>query len=120
MISKLEREFFETFNITPLTNCKKCGASRVALGLCAEVNCDVVYPDITDTILLKLICLCFRYDNTYKGQYYDVAQIKGHVLYRLIMIYHALTTEPWLMPHIYTHPKNATKLMIEIEQIFRP
>ena len=119
MISKLEEKFFQTFNIKPILDCKRCGASRVALGLCADTNCDVVYPLITDSILLKLICICFKYDHLYKGQYSDVSQIKNHVLYHLINIYKTLTDEPWLLPHVILPRSSVRTLMVEIEQVFR-
>ena len=59
ILTKLDIKFYETFNIKPKLDCKLCGAADIALGLCADTNCDVSYPPITDTILLKLIVLLF-------------------------------------------------------------
>ena len=128
MTSKLEEKFFQTFNIEKRDyyDCDLHGVFCPFPHHKCDTKCPYYnvykteYPPITDAILLKLICLCFKYDETYKGQYTDVAQIKNHVLLRLINIFAALTTEPWLMPKTSMIPGGAGKLMIEIEQIFRP
>ena len=57
MTNELEKNFFDTFGIEPILDCKRCGAMNFALGQCAEVDCKKTYPQITDTHYLKLICL---------------------------------------------------------------
>ena len=57
MTNELEKTFFDTFGIVPKLDCKRCGAMNFALGQCAEVNCEKTYPQITDRILLELICI---------------------------------------------------------------
>ena len=63
MTNELEKKFFDTFGIVAKLDCKRCGAINFALGQCAEVNCEKTYPQITDRILLELICI----HNTYIG-----------------------------------------------------
>lgn len=57
MTNKTEKQFFDTFGIEPKLDCKRCGAMNFAIGQCAEVNCEKTYPQITDHILLELICI---------------------------------------------------------------
>ena len=57
MTTDIEKQFFDTFGIVPKLDCKRCGARNFALGQCAEVDCEKTYPQITDRILLELICI---------------------------------------------------------------
>ena len=53
MTPDIERQFFETFGIEPSTKYDYCWKS--------EENKDKLYPQITDRILLELICLNNRH-----------------------------------------------------------
>ena len=57
MTNKLEKQFFDAFEIEPKLDCKRCNAMAFAPGQCAEVNCEKKYPQITDRILIELIFL---------------------------------------------------------------
>lgn len=61
MTTDLTKTFFDTFGIEPKLDCKRCGAKNFALGQCAEVDCEKTYPEITDRILLEMICICSQY-----------------------------------------------------------
>ena len=52
-MSEIEKQFFETFGIEPSTKYDYCWKS--------EENKDKLYPQITDSILLELICICNQY-----------------------------------------------------------
>ena len=62
MTAEIEKNFFDTFGIEPFIYCSKprldCDARNK--GLCrkdCEYYSGVLYPEITDRILLRLICL---------------------------------------------------------------
>ena len=61
MLDDLTKTFFDTFEIEPKLDCKRCGAKNFALGQCAEVSCKKTYPQITPDILLELICILSKY-----------------------------------------------------------
>lgn len=44
-MTNLSEELCEICGIEPKLPCKRCGASKFALGQCAEVKCKAVYPD---------------------------------------------------------------------------
>ena len=58
MTSEIEKEFFKTFEIEPISKWHKC--KDYSCVCCDEYdNCskrEFIYPEITDRILLKLIC----------------------------------------------------------------
>lgn len=82
MTTDLTKTFFDTFGIEPKLDCKRCGAKNFALGQCAEVDCEKTYPEITDRILLEMICICSQYG------FYSAARnikiLKLRVLKRLL------------------------------------
>ena len=49
MTNKIEKQFFDTFGIEPSTKYDYCWKSKK--------NKDKLYPQITDRILLELICI---------------------------------------------------------------
>ena len=81
MTSELERQFFETFDIEPTIeqcyhfcnrdlNCKECDeATRI-------------YPSITDSILLELICILLSYNSPYifKLGNWNISKLKDTIL----------------------------------------
>ena len=54
MTNELEKHFFSTFGIEPSTKYDYCWKS--------EENTDKLYPQITDRILLNLICIANQYE----------------------------------------------------------
>lgn len=84
MTNELEKQFFDTFGIEPKLDCKRCGAMNFALGQCAEVDCEKTYPQITDRILLELICICSIYEKSIDCCYWvigeDIETLKKHIL----------------------------------------
>ena len=88
MTNELEKQFFDTFGIEPRLDCKRCGAMNFALGQCAEVNCEKTYPQITDRILLELICIDNQ-ENVYKCRSLanNVEELKTYILEEFIRLY---------------------------------
>lgn len=88
MTTEIEQYFFEVFGIPPLC-CKKY------LTNCMRYNCEScenfdntfsTYPQITDHILLKLICLVGNTDYfliTNEGTPIDIEGLKNSVLHSL-------------------------------------
>ena len=74
MTNDLEKQFFDTFGIEPITGCKHIwnGGTRESIITCIE-RCEnyskreeckqfiTIYPKITDRILLELICIYLDY-----------------------------------------------------------
>ena len=93
MTTDLEKQFFDAFGIEPFIYCSKprldCDAR--SKGFCrkdCEYYSGVLYPQITDRILLELICIvaeyyCFRCDN-WVEQYKSVDKLKSFILLELI------------------------------------
>ena len=87
MTNELEKQFFDTFGIEPKLDCKRCGAMNFALGQCAEVKCEKTYPQITDSILLELICIDNQ-ENVYKCRPLtnNVEELKTYILEEFIRL----------------------------------
>ena len=67
MITELEKEFFDTFGIEPISKWHKC--KDYSCVCCDEYdNCakrEFIYPEITDRRLLEMICIYNEYQNNY-------------------------------------------------------
>lgn len=79
MTTDLEKQFFSTFGIEP---------EPIYSELWADELVKYKYPQITDRILLELICIvaeyyCFRCDN-WVEQYESVDKLKSFILLELI------------------------------------
>ena len=68
MTNELEKTFFDTFGIEPkeekycLWECKEPSLEHVPCNKeCKYQRHDIYYPQITDSILLELICICSQY-----------------------------------------------------------
>ena len=60
MTNELEKQFFDTFGIEPdITSCYHRCKKDLNCKKCDEAK--VIYPQITDRILLELICICSQY-----------------------------------------------------------
>ena len=91
MINNLEKQFFDTFGIEPklvirLEDWENCKDLPRAEELFKH------YPQITDRILLELICIvakyyCFRWDN-WINEYSSVDKLKNFILLELIGLVH--------------------------------
>lgn len=76
MISNIEKEFFKAFGIGPKIN------KTSAVGM-SEFELPLIYPEITDRILLELILICDEY--TYLiGDCENVEELKKFILEVLI------------------------------------
>ena len=88
MTNEIEKQFFDTFGIEARLDCKRCEAMNFALGQCAEVDCKYGYPQITDRILLELICIDNQ-ENIYKCRPFadNVEELKTYILEEFIRLY---------------------------------
>lgn len=75
-MTNLSKELCEVCGIEPKLPCKRCGASKFALGQCAEVKCKAVYPDFENNnnnfvklleIVSKKASVSFCHNGTYYG-----------------------------------------------------
>lgn len=58
MTNKLEKQFFDAFEIKPLTKNIPCSECEFIMEECGCFDCyRETYPPITDRILLELICI---------------------------------------------------------------
>lgn len=84
-MNDIKEQFFKTFGIeSKIIKCEVCGADKIALGLCAEVDCDnvKVYPKITAEILLELICIANKASIEVVGE--TVEEMKNKLLEEMI------------------------------------
>ena len=76
MTNELEKTFFDTFGIEPSTKYDYCWKS--------EENKDKLYPQITDRILLELICILTRWHlderEPYEIMSINMEQLKSQIL----------------------------------------
>lgn len=76
MTNELEKQFFDTFEIEPSTKYDYCWKS--------EENKDKLYPQITDRILLELICILTRWHLDEREPYeiisINMEQLKNQIL----------------------------------------
>ena len=77
MASELEKQFFDTFGIEPKTN--------QVYGIQLDYHIDE-YPQITDRILLELICIYLGYERMYMG-IFKPSELRLHILYSLLDLY---------------------------------
>ena len=70
MTNKIEKQFFDTFGIEPSTKYDYCWKSKE--------NKDKLYPQITDRILLELICIANKYYIDLEGT--DIETMKNSLL----------------------------------------
>ena len=104
MTNELEKQFFSTFGIEPHYYCDDEYVFEAMLEYeCTEGNrekcktCKKVgksYPQISDRILLELICLCPDLDDVL---FNDVEELKETLLKVYISIYEHYATTEWLL-----------------------
>ena len=87
MTNKLEKQFFDTFNIEPIG----CNDNKNCTGVLDCTQCpNAKYPQITDRILLELICILtksFDYaDQNWLTKCNNTKELKVSVL-RLLLLY---------------------------------
>lgn len=124
-IQELEQRFFNTFGIKPKEEkyCYwECKIAELKNVPCSDTQCpyyrhNIEYPQITDTIVLKLMCIISNFDEQYRGFYTEYKYIKPFVLKELLMLFETLTTAPWIKPYIIIQG-GAGKLICEIRKIF--
>lgn len=124
MCNELEKKFFDTFGIKPekeqycYHECKNPELKNIPCHkLCKYQRFNVAYPQITDTTILKLMCVIANFDERHRGFYTKYETIKEEVLFELLMIFDALTICPWSKPYINI-PGGAAKLICEIRKVF--
>lgn len=89
MSNKLEKQFFDTFGIEPLIKNIPCSECEFNLEECGCFYCNrEVYPQITDHILLELICILGNTNYfliTDEGLPIDIDGLKKSVLHSLTL-----------------------------------
>lgn len=90
MTSKLEKQFFDTFGIEPKNRFKGCKlGAKYYSEICDEPTCngcddeirETEYPQITDRILLELICIVLNVFETFEvNRIMDVDSLKEKIL----------------------------------------
>ena len=99
MITDIEKQFFDTFGIEPKDRFKGCengitfytyGCDMSSCKGCPKEIREKEYPQITDSILLKLICILTRYyldeREPYEITSINIEQLKQQVLSDIIRI----------------------------------
>ena len=99
MITDIEKQFFDTFGIEPKDRFKGCengitfytyGCDMPSCKGCPKEIREKEYPQITDSILLKLICIltCYYLDERepYEITSINIEQLKQRVLSDIICI----------------------------------
>ena len=78
MIDELEKIFFNTFNIEPIG----CNDNKNCTGVLDCTQCpNVKYPQITDHILLELICIrCKELISIIKVRGNNLEELKSYIL----------------------------------------
>ena len=80
MTNEPEKQFFDTFGIEPKLECIKPSDER-----CNECGCcELKYPQISDRILLELICICSQYGFCPTAR--NIKDLKLKVLKRLFKL----------------------------------
>lgn len=77
MTNDIEEKFFKVFGIEP----KKLFSARQGINTDA-----VIYPEITDRILLELICIYIGYERIYMGTF-ELGHFRRFMLAMLIDLY---------------------------------
>lgn len=90
MVSKLEKQFFDTFGIEPKQACGRTGVCNNYVNYNDCNGCNYYkYPAITDRILLELICILTRHfdyaDQNWLTKCNDIKELKVSVL-RLLLL----------------------------------
>ena len=89
MTTNLEKQFFDTFGIEPIIYCSKpildCDAKKsVTCTKDCEYYSGILYPQITDRILLELICILTRWHlderEPYEIMSINIEQLKNQIL----------------------------------------
>ena len=95
MTNELEKQFFDTFGIEPKHKCTD-GALETCDEQCNECGYyELKYPQITDRILLELICYCYKHPFFLRGLNCNtVEDLKKDILLGLInMLYLPISKE---------------------------
>lgn len=89
MTNKLEKTFFDMFGIEPSTKYDYCWKT--------EENKDKLYPQITDHILLELICILTRWHldehEPYEIMSINMEQLKSQILSDILGIAKCVKTK---------------------------
>lgn len=92
-MSEIEKQFFETFGIEPIKKCfngdcivkEEIGYdSNICDNKCVYI--DRQYPHITDSVLLKLICIYIGYERIYMG-IFEIDHFRRFILSLLMDLY---------------------------------
>lgn len=117
MTNELEKRFFDTFGIEAKQKCAK-PLLKTTSGFCkAYKNCvgcdynDLKYPQITDRILLNLICIANEYEN-----YSETTNIKN-IQARTLRI--LLRAEKFYDKNHYGSDRQYKKLVKRVRKLFK-
>ena len=105
MTNDLEKQFFDTFGIESKLECIKPSDER-----CNECGCcELKYPQITDHILLKLICMANQHED------YPISTNIKNIQARTLRI--LLSTEKFYKNY-YGNDKRYKKLVKQVRTLF--
>ena len=84
MTNELEKQFFDTFGIEPYDRYLNCpenleGECKENCNYCDKAEDVYYYPEITDSILLELICIHIKY-LTFGILSHNVEKLKNEIL----------------------------------------
>ena len=92
-MTDIELEFFKIFGIEPITYCKhfkyikgKCDRPNSEIKCFDCIGTNKEYPEITDRVLLELICIYIGYERIYMGTF-ELDHFRRFILACLIDLY---------------------------------
>ena len=90
MTNELEKQFFDTFGIEPdITSCYHRCKKDLNCKKCDEAK--VIYPQITDHILLELILIIIHHED-FSGYPNNIRELKDNILKQIVEIYNKFCT----------------------------
>lgn len=90
MTNELEKQFFDTFGIEPdITSCYHRCKKDLNCKECNEAK--VIYPQITDHILLELILIIMHHGDLF-GHSTNIQELKDNTLKQIVETYNKFST----------------------------
>ena len=106
MTNELEKQFFNTFNIEPIG----CNDNKNCTGALDCTQCsNAKYPEITDSILLNLICIANQYE------YYSISTNIKNIQVRTLII---LLKAKKYLKDTYSHQGCHNSLVRKVRTLF--
>lgn len=113
MTNELDKQFFDTFGIEPdITSCYHRCKKDLNCKECNEAK--VIYPQITDRILLELILIIMRHEDLF-GYPNNIEELKDNTLKQLIETYNKFST---CVTYIGEYQQMAMDIKQQIRKLF--